>query len=48
MTTGIKSTNKRLDWKTADLYNRSLPEGVNKDDVSLVTGSIKVEVHYII
>ncbi|XP_021915429.1 protein ABHD14B-like isoform X3 [Zootermopsis nevadensis] len=43
MTSGIKSENNRLDWKTVDVYNKSLPEGVNKKDVSLVTGIIKIE-----
>jgi hypothetical protein len=44
MTTGLESTNNRLDWKTVDLNNRSLPEDVNKKDVILVTGIIKMEV----
>lgn len=48
MTSGIKSENNRLDWKTVDVYNKSLPEGVNKKDVSLVTGIIKIEVKYLI
>jgi hypothetical protein len=48
MTSGIKSTNNGLDWKTVDLYNRSLPEDVNKKDVSLVTGIMKIEVQYLI
>jgi hypothetical protein len=48
MSSGIKSPDNKIDWKTVDLYNKSLPEDINKRDVIHMTGTIKIEVWNII
>jgi hypothetical protein len=47
MATGSKATSNRIEWKIVDLFNKSLPEDVNKEEVILTTGTIKIEVLYV-
>jgi hypothetical protein len=46
MATELKSAGDKRDWKTVDLYSRSLPEGVDIKHVSLATGTVKIEVQF--
>jgi len=46
MASELKSTSDKRDWRTVDLYSRSLPEGVDTKHVSLATGTVKIEVQF--
>ena len=46
MASELKSTGDKRDWRTVDLYSRSLPKGVDIKHVSLATGTVKIEVQY--
>jgi hypothetical protein len=46
MASELKSTGNKRDWRTVDLYSRSLPEGVDVKHASLATGTVKIEVQF--
>lgn len=46
MARDLKSTSDQIDWRKVDLFSRSLPEGVDNKQVSLTTGTVKIEVHF--
>jgi hypothetical protein len=48
MSSGTKSPDKIIDWKTVDLYNKSLPQDINKKYVSHTMGTVRIEVRNII
>lgn len=43
MASELKSTGDKRNWRTVDLYSKSLPEGVDIKHVSLATGTVKIE-----
>jgi hypothetical protein len=46
MASELKSTGAKRDWRTVDLYSRSLPEGVDTKHASLSSGTVKIEVQF--
>ena len=44
MASELKSTGDKRDWRTVDLYSRSLPECVDIKHIRLATGTVKIEV----
>jgi hypothetical protein len=44
MASELKNTGGKRDWRTVDLYSRSLPGDVDIEHVSLATGTVKIEV----
>jgi hypothetical protein len=46
MASELKSTGDKRDWRTVDLYSKSLPEDVDIKHISLATGTVKIEVQF--
>jgi hypothetical protein len=48
MSSDTKLPDKKIDWKTVDLYNKSLPQDIDRKYVHRKTGTIRIEVRNII
>jgi hypothetical protein len=46
MASDLKSVCDKVEWRTVDLYRRSLPKDDDITHVSLATGAVKIEVQF--
>jgi hypothetical protein len=48
MSSGSKSSDNKIDWKTVGVDDKSVPPNLNKKDVHHYAGTVRIEVWNII